>query len=332
MRGSLRLRHQQSCPAADTGRSRDARACKCSSAVIAGVRGVERTLGHLPRGWRGEDVIPFERELADLRELVLMGRTPARPKIVALAEWAGPWLEGIAAQVEAGRMSPLTYNNYEGDYRRHLAPHLGKLPLGGITHDVIVKFMRERHADGLSESRVKGVLIPLSGMLTDATNEGLIEKNPLRTPRRARHRGGSRHEFIDLQPSRRPPRLLQPHEARALPDATPPPSRDLVLAGLTTGFRRNELLGIRWEWIDWKAKRIDLRGQLFWKLTGMGVHRSRHRHRLAGGAGGQAGPAPGHGRGRALQARPHVARPAPHLRVALEREDLVVEHYVPAPA
>ncbi len=103
--------------------------------------------------------------------------------------------------------------------------------------------------------------------------EGLVEKNPLRSPRRARHRGGSRHEFIDLQPSRRPPRLLEPIEALSLLDATPPQFVDLVLAGLTTGFRRNELLGLRWEWIDWKARRIDLRGQLYWKLTGNGRER-----------------------------------------------------------
>ncbi len=59
-------------------------------------------------------------------------------------------------------------------------------------------------------------------MLTDAVAEDLIAKNPLRSPRRARHRGGDRHEFIDLQPSRRPPRLLEPREARALLAAVPP--------------------------------------------------------------------------------------------------------------
>ena len=133
--------------------------------------------------------------------------------------------------------------------------------------------MRAMHARGLSESRVKGVLIPLSGMLTDAVSEGLIANNPLRSPRRARHRGGSRHDFIDLQPSRRPPRLLEPREALALLAATPEPHVDLVLAGLTTGFRRNELLGLRWEWIDWKARLIDLRGQLYWKKTGRGAER-----------------------------------------------------------
>ena len=273
MRGSLRIRHVKDCPATAVGRARDARACRCSPSVQARVAGVSRSLGQLPRGWRTDDLIPFERELSDLRGLVLEGRAPRRSKIVTLAEWAEPWFERIAAQVEAGRMSPLTYNQYEGAWRLYLGPALGRLPLPAIDHETIVRFMREHHARGLSESRVQSILIPLSGMLTDAMTEDLIPKNPLRTPRRARHRGGSRHDFIDLQPTRRPPRLLEPHQARSLLAAIPERYVDLALAGLTTGFRRNELLGLRWEWIDWKARRIDLRGQLWWRKTGNGRER-----------------------------------------------------------
>lgn len=279
MRGSLRLRHQVGCPAGADGQTRSARLCRCGPSVQARVMHVSRALGVLPVGWKAEDLIPFERELIDLRGLVLEGRTPKRHKVVTLDEWAYPWLERIAAQVDAGRMSPLIYNHYEGAFRRYLGPAMGRLPLGAITHDVISRCMRQWNADGLSESRIKSVLIPLSGMLTDAMDEGLLDRNPLRSPRRARHRGGSRHDYIDLQPSKRPPRLLEPHEARAVIEATDPRYRDVVLAALTTGFRRNELLGLRWEWIDWKTRRIDLRGQLFWKRTGNGQEReSTHRH------------------------------------------------------
>jgi hypothetical protein len=196
----------------------------------ARVASVSRALGHLPRGWRADDLLRFERELAELRDQVLEGKQPRRAKLVTLSDWAIPWLEGIASQAELGRVSPLTYNNYEGDWRRYLEPAFGRLPLPAITYDEIIKFQRAMIERGLSESRIKGVLIPLSGMLTDAMSEGLVEKNPLRTPRRARHRGGSRHDFIDLQPTRRPPRLLEPNQARALLAATPQPYVDLVLA------------------------------------------------------------------------------------------------------
>jgi integrase len=38
----------------------------------------------------------------------------------------------------------------------------------------------------------------------------------------------------------------------------------MVLCALTTGLRRSELLGLRWEWIDFSAGVIDLSGQLYW--------------------------------------------------------------------
>jgi integrase len=170
-------------------------------------------------------------------------------------------------------MSPYTFNNYEGRWRNHLEPYFGSLPLPAIDHPCIAKYMADRQATGLHETTVKHQLAVLCGMLTGAMGEGLIERNPLRTPKRARHRGGGRHDAIDLQPKRRPPRFLEPAEARALLVATPADHADIVLCALTTGFRRCELLGLRWEWIDFRARRIDLRGQLFWKLTGTGSER-----------------------------------------------------------
>lgn len=273
MRGSLRIRHQASCPATASGRPKDPRACRCSPSVQGRVAGVSRSLGHLPRGWLAADLIEFEHRLADLRGLVLEGRPPAPTRVVTLGEFAGPWLERIAVQVELGRMSPLTYNKYEGEWRRYLDPAFGRLPLAAIDQAQIVRFMRDGMRAGLSESTVKGKLIVLCGMLTDAVAEGHIASNPLRTPKRARHRGGGRHEVFDLQPERKPPKHLEPIEARALLVATPPQFKDLVLCALTTGFRRCELLGLQWEWIDFGARTIDLRGQLYWRLTGAGRER-----------------------------------------------------------
>ena len=34
----------------------------------------------------------------------------------------------------------------------------------------------------------------------------------------------------------------------------------MILLALTTGFRRDEILGLQWEWIDFGTMRIDLRG------------------------------------------------------------------------
>jgi integrase len=265
LRGSLRIRHSTKCPAGEAGKTKDCRYCTCSPSVLGRVGGVARSLGTLPRGWRQADLIEFERRLLELRDQVLTGRTPRPTRPVTLDEFVGPWFEKLAMQVELGRMSPLTFNKYEGDWRRHLRPAFGRLPLAAIDQERIVKYMRAKMASGLAESSVKNSLVPLCGMLTDAVSDGHIQTNPLRSPRRARHRGGSRHDVLDLQVKRAPPKHLEVSEALRLLDAVPQQYRDMVLLALTTGFRRNEVLGLQWEWIDFGAMLIDLRGQLYWR-------------------------------------------------------------------
>jgi integrase len=74
--------------------------------------------------------------------------------------------------------------------------------------------------------------------------------------------GGSRRKASYLDVRRAVPEFLEPDEVRALLAATPRQYRDLVLTALTTGFRRDEIIGLRWENILWAERRIDLQGQL----------------------------------------------------------------------
>jgi integrase len=273
MRGSLRLHHAKRCPASARGQMLRSDLCSCRPTVQARVARVERRLGYLELGWRVADLAEFERRLAELREKVVHGQVlpPSRP--VTVEEFAGPWFERIAAQVELGRMSPLTYNKYEGDWRRHLRPAFGSLPLGAIDQPLLLQYLRTKIAEGLTEGTAKASLTVLSGMLTDAVSQGHIANNPLRSPTRARHRGGSRHDVLDLNVRRKPAKYLEVSEALALLDATPEPYVAMVLLALTSGLRRNELLGLQWEWLDFGSGRLDLRGQLYWRRAGEGGKR-----------------------------------------------------------
>src|SRR3954463_11565706 len=115
---------------------------------------------------------------------------------------------------------------------------------------------------GAAESTAKNSLTCLSGMLTDAAAEGLIPANPLRSPRRGRH--GGRRIGVALEARRKPPKHLELDEARALLAVTPDAYLAMPLAAMTHGLRRNELLGLHFEWIDWGSRTLDLRGQLQW--------------------------------------------------------------------
>ena len=153
-------------------------------------------LGHLPARLAHADLVAFERRLAELREKVVNGQVlpPSRP--VTLEEFAGPWFERIAAQVELGRMSPLTYNKYEGDWRRHLQPAFGKLPLGAIDQARSSVPAQEDRRGSQREHR-----------------QGLAH-GAVRDAHRRRLRGAHREQPAALAEPRAPPRRQPPRRPR----------------------------------------------------------------------------------------------------------------------
>jgi integrase len=256
-RGSIQLRHRKGCPA----KGKDGRRCSCSPTVYAVFGGEWSKIGYLCEGWRKGDLGEFDSQLAEMRRKRDAGEPyrPGKPK--RLREWAAEWFAGLYDAAEAGDISKLTYNTYEGDFRNHIEPYFGDKPLGAISSDMVRRYIRSKVAGGLSPRTANATITPLSAMLTDAIDEGLIQSNPCHRPRRARH-GASRRRALLAEVKAEKPKHLEPTEAQALLAATPDEYRDLILAALSTGFRRGELLGLRWEDIRWADARIDLRRQL----------------------------------------------------------------------
>jgi integrase len=256
-RGSIQLRHRKRCGA----KGKDSRRCKCGPTVYAVLMGEWSKIGHLAEGWRREDLREFEEQLAEMRRKLTLGEPyrPAKPKL--LREWAGEWFDELYDVAKAGDISKLTWNTYEGDWRNHLEPAFGDKPLAAITSEMVRRYIRQKVAAGLAPRTANATITPLSAMLTDARDAGLIASNPCQQPRRARHGASRRHALLaEVNVSK--PKHLEPTEARALLASTPEPHREIVLAALSTGFRRGEVLGIRWEDIRWADGRIELQRQL----------------------------------------------------------------------
>lgn len=256
-RGSIQLRHRKGCPA----KGKDGRRCSCGPTVYAVLAGDWSRIGYLEPGWRKADLAAFEDKLAEMRRGFEAGEPHKPRQAMRLGQWADEWFARLAESAEAGDVSKLTYNTYEGDYRNHIGPAFGDRPLAAISPEMVRRYIRQKIAAGLQPRSANATITPLSAMLTDARDEGLVQSNPCQQPRRARH-GASRRKALLAEVKQERPKHLEPTEARALLAATPDDHRDLVLAALSTGFRRGELLGLRWEDIRWADDRIDLRRQL----------------------------------------------------------------------
>jgi integrase len=258
-RGSIQLRHRKYCPSGAWGD--DPRACRCGPTVYTVVEGQFARVGYLPERWKRADLDPFERRLIEHRDKLEAGESYKPRKVVKLADYATGWFDELHSAAEAQRISKLTYNSYESIWSNHLDKAFGGTPLAAIDAGMIRRYVASKLADGYAPRTVNASLTPLSAMLTDAVAEGLIASNPARQPRRGRH-AASRRTAVYAEEQAKVPKFLEPVEARALLAATPDGYRDMVLAALTTGFRRGELFGLRWEDVRWGEKRIDLNHQL----------------------------------------------------------------------
>ena len=189
---------------------------------------------------------PTERELlAKLNEArgarergETTGRTPT------LATWSARWLVAKRLQVRSA-----TWMNYRHALRK-LEPALGSIELSRLTVADVETALAGLVAGGLAPSTVGLIRVGLGACLADAVHDGIVNRNVARLARAPR-----------VTATRRP--VLGSADMRRLFEAVAdePIGPAVVLLG-TTALRRGELLGLRWEDIDRKARTLEVRRQV----------------------------------------------------------------------
>ncbi len=200
-----------------------------------------------------------ERELARLVTEVETGRIGASAKMT-FGEWVDRWM-----QLVEKTLAPSTLVGYRHMLRNRLLPALQHIQLDRLQPKHIAAFY-----DNLSrasrldvylddEARRLGAAIPpissnsqlkhhrlLSLILQEAVYRGLIPMNPTRSvrPPRAIRTEARHYDEADV------PRLL------GVLTKEPLRFQALVAVALTTGARRGEITGLKWEDIDWERKQI----------------------------------------------------------------------------
>ena len=132
-----------------------------------------------------------------------------------------------------------TYERHEQLFRGHIRPALGRVKLKSLTPAHVRGLITEKLNTGLAPGTVRKIHSTLHKALSQAVSDGLIPRNAA--------------DVKAPQPAPEEMRPLSEIEARAFLDA----ARELddrfealyVLA-ITTGLRRGELLGLRWDDAD----------------------------------------------------------------------------------
>ena len=145
-----------------------------------------------------------------------------------------------------------TYERYESIVRVHLTPAIGRIKLKMLTPAHVRRLYRAKLDAGLSPQSVLHIHRSLSKALKQATDDGLIPRNVAGLVKPPRPQGE------EIRP-------LDREQVRALFEAASANGdrlEALYVVAVTTGMRRGELQGLKWEDLDLEAGTLQVRRTL----------------------------------------------------------------------
>jgi integrase len=203
---------------------------------------------------------------AELRQV--LGKRDQRqdvtPSRLTLNEVADRLLTEFESKVSRGERSERTLEIYRQRWNTHIRLALGRRRIQSVGVGEVSRFLAELRRktsprrkgneppELLSNWTVRGVLNVLNVVLEHAVKHEYIASNLV--PKLNGEKPPTRN--------RNKARILEAEEVALLIDHAPPNYRTLILTAVYTGMRQSELLGLRWEDIDFDAGTIHVRHQL----------------------------------------------------------------------
>jgi integrase len=157
---------------------------------------------------------------------------------------------------------PRSYERYEAIIRLHLVPTLGKIKLQKLTPQQLDRLYTQKLEEGLHPTTVTAIHNMLHTALDKAMRLGLLARNvcELVSPPRVVHK--------EMKP-------LTLEQIHALLAAAKGHSLEaLFVLAVTTGMRRSELFGLKWQDIDFSKGLLQVRRALIRMPTGGGYKES----------------------------------------------------------
>lgn len=168
---------------------------------------------------------------------------------MSLEEWVWNWLKIYKKNI----VRPNTYSRYIYVINDYIVPALGKVKLKNVTSSHIQSLYNSCVEKGLSPSSIKHIHNVLSPALDQAVKEGLITINPAHNTTRP----AIKKAKVTVISTDNQVKLL-----KYLKDDT---MGILIKMALLTGCRMGELLGLKWNDIDFNNLEIHLNQGVSWK-------------------------------------------------------------------
>jgi integrase len=145
-----------------------------------------------------------------------------------------------------------TFRNYEGHITNHLRPYFGAIRITRINYTSIERFIQHCQDEGVSIPTLKKVLRTLGAIMTYACKRRFIDYNPVRDIEKPK---GKSHYKEDEEMH-----TLAPEQILALFNATEDVQyKTLFMVAALSGMRQGEVLGLKWQDIDWEDGQIHVK-------------------------------------------------------------------------
>jgi len=160
---------------------------------------------------------------------------------MTLSEWLDQWMASVK-----GMIRPSTFRNRWNSVEKHIKLHLGSKKLSQLTPRDIQRFYEKLASEGrcdgqggLASNTVRGIHTTLHSALKAAVQANLIPRNPT-------------EGFPSPKGHSRPKRILDDGQLERFMEEIRKDALwyDLFYTELTTGLRRGELCGLKWEDFD----------------------------------------------------------------------------------
>lgn len=188
-----------------------------------------------------------EEELIRALAALSSGTHVQPTKLLVVEYLTNQWLPAIASTIR-----PTTFLSYQGHVQRHLVPALGCLPLQQLSpahlNALYQRLLSPNGQRALSPATVRRIHATLHRALKDAVRWNQLTRNPADgadPPRNAQEQEMKVWSVMELKKF-----LAAERGSRLYP---------LWLTLATTGMRRGEVLGLRWEDVDLAAPTISIR-------------------------------------------------------------------------
>lgn len=169
------------------------------------------------------------------------------PSRQTVEQYLTSWHTSLRGRIRGG-----TWRGYELNLRRHIVPRIGRLPLQSLTRAAVKAMYADLEASGgphrqpLSTKTVHNVHLTLRKALADAVEDRMIVANPAD----GAHRLGRDRPEMHTWSANELATFLASVEGDSL--------FALWRLAATTGMRRGEVLGLRWQEVDLDAARVQV--------------------------------------------------------------------------